>query len=75
MGAFACPPSPPPLGPLRSRRQGIEKTGLGTRIAELLVRSFGGSTRSLALSLAVGELLMTPGALLAGGRHMLARAC
>lgn len=42
-------------------RQGIEKTGLGTRIAELLVRSFGGSTRSLGVSLAVGELLMTPG--------------
>jgi divalent anion:Na+ symporter, DASS family len=41
--------------------QGFEKTGLGERIAEMLVRSFGGSTRGLALSLAVGEAVLAPG--------------
>jgi di/tricarboxylate transporter len=40
--------------------QGIEKCGLGERIAELLVSRFGGSTRGLALSLAVGEAMLAP---------------
>jgi DASS family divalent anion:Na+ symporter len=39
----------------------IEKTGLGGRIAELLVARFGGSTRSLGASLAVGEAMLCPG--------------
>ncbi|KAI8470394.1 MAG: Sodium/sulfate symporter [Monoraphidium minutum] len=41
--------------------KGFEKTGLGERVAEMLVRSFGGSTLSLGLSLALGEALLAPG--------------
>ncbi|KIZ05262.1 2-oxoglutarate/malate translocator, chloroplastic Flags: Precursor [Monoraphidium neglectum] len=41
--------------------KGFEKSGLGERIAEMLVSRFGGSTRGLALSLAVGEALLAPG--------------
>ncbi|GBF97276.1 dicarboxylate transporter chloroplastic-like [Raphidocelis subcapitata] len=41
--------------------RGIEKTGLGERIAEALVQWFGGSTRSLAMSLALGEALLASG--------------
>ena len=39
----------------------IERTGLGERVAELLVARFGGSTRSLGVSLALGEALLAPG--------------
>ncbi|KAI8470754.1 MAG: Sodium/sulfate symporter [Monoraphidium minutum] len=41
--------------------KGFEKSGLGERIADLLVSRFGGSTRGLALSLAVGEAALAPG--------------
>lgn len=41
--------------------KGFEKSGLGERAAAMLVSWFGGSTRGLALSLAVGEALLAPG--------------
>lgn len=40
--------------------KGFEKTGLGERAAQLLVSWFGGSTRGLAVSLAVGEAVLAP---------------
>ena len=41
--------------------RGFDRSGLGERAAQLLVARFGGSTRGLAASLAVGEALIAPG--------------